>query len=74
MQIRHKYESDGKCFAKLVGGCQIFGTCAKDCGTYLCNFYKPQGCKDWVRHDSKNGLVRLFPPEEVKEYGQDKQP
>lgn len=72
MEIRQKYESDGKCFAKMYSGCKILGTpCGKDCGTYMCSFYKPMDCKDWVRHDSKNGLVRMFAPEEYG-YGKDK--
>jgi hypothetical protein len=72
MQIRHKYESDGKCFAKTTGGCLIFGgKCKTGCGTYKCDFYKPDGCKDWIRCNSENGLVKLFPPEEVS-YGKDK--
>lgn len=67
MQIRQKYETDGRCFAKRAGGCVILGEEVDDkqCGTYMCINYKPDGCKDWIRIDSRNGLVRLYPPEEV---------
>lgn len=71
MQIRHKYESDGRCVSKIAGGCLAMGgKCAKDCGTYKCVFYKPEGCQDWYRDETPSGLVRLFPPEEVS-YGKD---
>ena len=66
MQIRHKYETDGRCVSKLRDGCVVLGDeCRKECGTYGCPFYKPKGCQDWVRIEADNGLIRLFAPEEV---------
>lgn len=65
MEVRLFYESDGKCFAKSVAGCRIVsGEPSKYCGTYLCKWYKPKDCKDWVRLDTDN-MVQLYPPEEV---------
>lgn len=34
-----------------------------DCGTYKCPFYKPEGCKDWIRVEDEEG-ISLVPPEE----------
>lgn len=67
MLIRHKYETDGRCFARVMGECGITGGKRMDgCGTYMCVHYKPEGCEDWVRaNDDRKGLVRMFPPEEV---------
>lgn len=69
MQIRQLWESDGKCFANKGGNCtvtsdQIDGLC----GTYRCEFYKPDGCTDWLRIDTKR-MVKMYPPEEVT-YGE----
>lgn len=73
MQVRFFHESDGKCFAKMIGGCAIYGEeCGNKCGTYLCKWYKPQGCKDWVRLDDRY-TVRLYPPEELEKRHADKQ-
>ena len=33
------------------------------CGTYLCPFYKPAKCKDWIRIEDDDG-VNCIPPEE----------
>lgn len=72
MEIRLFFESDGKCFAKMVGGCGILGTNIDlDCGTYMCKWYKPEGCKDWARLDTRN-MVRLYPPEDIT-YGRKKE-
>ena len=52
-----------KCFAELYGGCAIL-TDNSRCG-YRCPFYKPTGCEDWVRLETKNEIF-LIPPEECK--------
>lgn len=69
MQIRQFYESDGKCFARLIEGCAVLHTMHPKCGTYLCPMYKPKDCKDWVRLDARH-MVKMFTPEEVV-YGKD---
>ena len=51
-----------KCFADLYGGCAIL-TDNSRCG-YRCPFYKPIGCEDWVRLETKNEIF-LIPPEEL---------
>lgn len=70
MQIRWFYESDGRCFAQTADGCSALMGVHGKCGTYLCPLYKPVGCRDWVRLDTRH-VVRLYAPEEV-EYGKDK--
>jgi len=53
------------CFAKTsLGICRIFGILRDDCGSYKCPFYKPDGCKAWVRIEDRTG-VNLIPPEEA---------
>ncbi len=69
MQIRFFYESDGKCFARFTKGCAIRTKMHPKCGTYLCELYKPMGCKDWVRIDTRR-YVQMYAPEEVS-YGKD---
>lgn len=66
MQIRFFWESDGRCFAMMADGCACLNGLNERCGTYLCPFYKPTGCKDWVRLDTR-AMVRLFVPEELGE-------
>ncbi len=44
-------------------GCLILSGGHKDCGTYACPFYKPEGCRDWIRLDLECG-VRLIPPDD----------
>ena len=55
----------GECFAKdMLGNCEAMTNTDKNCGTYKCPFYKPEGCKDWIRFE--NGTdVYLIPPEEA---------
>lgn len=66
MQVRFFNESDGKCFSKMADGCACLNRINRGCGTYRCEFYKPQGCEDWVRLDTKY-MVRLYAPEELGE-------
>lgn len=49
------------------GGCKLLTTDHKQCGTYKCPFYKPQGCKDWIRVEDRQG-VSLVPAEEYYRY------
>jgi hypothetical protein len=49
------------CFAKATKGCRILHhtkVCPKKCV-----FYKPKGCRDWVRVE-RDGEVWVIPPEE----------
>ncbi len=57
---------DEACFASIgrKNGCRILMKTQPDCGTYRCPFYKPQGCRDWVRIDDMMG-VNLIPPEDL---------
>lgn len=72
MQIRLFDESDGKCFAKMRNGCSALKGQHPMCGTYRCCFYKPDGCADWIRLDTRN-MVRLFMPEDVgRKYAEDR--
>lgn len=68
--INRKYnDTDGMCVSKNVNGneCDAMESFrAIDCGTYKCPFYKPIGCKDWVKIENEGG-VELYTPEEYKE-------
>lgn len=53
--------------APRYGGCKLLRQDHEKCGTYKCPFYKPQGCKDWVRVEDGQG-VSLVPAEEYYRY------
>lgn len=65
MRVKYKDESDGRCFANRPEGCTVMGRDAmmRGCNTYRCPFYKPKGCKDWLRVE-KGVTISLIPPEE----------
>lgn len=65
MRVKYRRETDGKCFADRNDGCYVMGADApmRGCNTYLCPFYKPKDCEDWIRIEKKNYLV-MIPPEE----------
>ena len=65
MIMNHVSDSGGKCFA-WARGCCLLTEASERCNTYGCPFYKPQGCKDWIRRDSQRGYVYMIAPEEVK--------
>lgn len=54
------------CFAEIGrnNGCRVLSKTDDSCGTYRCPFYKPQGCREWVRIDDRMG-VNLIPPEDL---------
>lgn len=54
------------CFAlsKALKGCKVLIHTEEECCTYKCPFYKPDGCKDWVRIEDRTG-INLIPPEEA---------
>lgn len=49
------------------GSCLLLNRMEPGCGSYRCNFYKPEGCESWTRIEDKNG-VNLIPPEDWKGY------
>ena len=59
------------CFASIgnnnIYGCRVLDITDLNCGTYKCPFYKPKGCKDWVRIEDERG-INIIPPEEYKDY------
>ena len=65
--IRREYgDRDGRCCSRLISGCAILLAYDEDsCGSYLCPFYKPEQCRDWIRKDTRQA-VWLYAPEEVK--------
>lgn len=67
MIVRTYNDSDGRCFARMIGGCAIFCEDAppNKCGTYACRWYKPYDSKDWIRLDNRR-CVCMYPPEEVE--------
>ena len=53
------------CFAKSrMGMCKLLTIMPERCN-YRCKFYKPNGCKDWIRVEDRQG-VNLIPPEEFE--------
>lgn len=59
--------TEAKCFAMIGrpadGACNILSAIHEKCGNYRCPFFKPEGCKDWIRSGGRRGTV-LVPPEE----------
>lgn len=53
------------CRALMHDGCSVNTGLHKECGTYRCPFYKPEGCGDWIRVEDEEG-INLIPPEEYK--------
>lgn len=49
----------------LSGDCASMTSYHRECGSYRCPFYKPQGCKDWIRVEDEDG-INLIPPEEYR--------
>ena len=54
-----------KCFADSFGTCRVLIRTAKNCNA-TCPFYKPKGCKDWVRMTAGDKVL-LLTPEEYEE-------
>lgn len=55
--------TESPCYGYSRGYCMVLRTKDKNCGTAKCPFYKPQGCKDWVRVEDEQGK-NLVPIEE----------
>ena len=53
-----------RCFAMDEGICDAMTIKQKHCGTWKCPFYKPEGCKEWIRLEDEYG-INLIPPEEA---------
>lgn len=43
--------------------CGLLTRYGKECGSAECPFYKPRGCKDWIRVEDEDGII-IIPPEE----------
>lgn len=54
-----------KCFANSLGTCRVLTTTAENC-TATCPFYKPKGCRDWIRMVAGDRVL-LLTPEEYEE-------
>lgn len=52
------------CFAHKLGQCLVLVRQHEGCGSYKCPFYKPKGCKAWIRLEDRTG-INLIPPEDV---------
>jgi len=63
MLVRLKYETDGKCCHLSVKRCTALSERYLRCGSYLCPFYKPEGCGDWIRID-RDASVEMYEPGE----------
>lgn len=63
-----KYVKDS-CFALAprYGVCKLLTEQHEQCGSQKCPFYKPAGCKDWVRVEDKHG-ISIVPAEEYYKY------
>lgn len=57
-----------KCFADMVGQCAVLSeSISTECNS-VCPFYKPTGCKDWVRVEDYEGIWLYSPEEYEKEF------
>lgn len=72
MQRRKYKDTDGKCFADKAEECTVLGKKQLWCGTYRCPFYKPNGCRDWVRVETAKYVI-MFAPEEYNDGKENKQ-
>ena len=54
-----------KCYADTMGTCCLLIEMPSECNAE-CPFYKPRGCKDWVRVGTA-----LYTPEEYEERNKD---
>lgn len=56
------------CFAEMSGnGCRALSARSEHCRSQKCPFYKPKGCKDWIRIEDKSG-INVVPYEEYLRY------
>ena len=51
-----------KCYAEISHDCSLLVETAEQCN-YKCAFYKPKGCRDWIRVETKRHIC-IVPPEE----------
>ena len=61
---------DERCFAKIGDGCAIKNGVI-NCSP-KCPFYKPRGCEDWVRRETKYEIL-LIPPEDYEKERENEQ-
>ena len=54
-----------KCFADSLGECRVLSsTISLECNA-SCPFYKPKGCEQWIRINTKS-RAWIMPPEEYE--------
>ena len=63
MIIKSRSDSDGDCFARMPNGCKALSKVERTCGTYKCPFYKPKGCKEWIKLGHGTHIHMLTPTE-----------
>ena len=69
--IKRKYtDKDGDCASLMGGECDAMKVLSPECGSYMCPFYKPRECADWIKIE-KPKHVEFYTPEEY--YGGNKQ-
>lgn len=61
-----KYVRD-KCYGEMRGNCRVLSVKSEKCRTPGCPFYKPEGCREWIRVEDRQGC-NLVPPEEYEKY------
>ena len=69
MRTKHSIDlrqTTEKCFAARDGACGIKLFASGICNSCRCPFYKPQGCKDWIRVEESSNIT-IVPPEEYFE-------
>ena len=54
-----------RCVNLKIGGCAVLCKAEPQCN-YKCPFYKPEGCRDWIRVEDRDGIA-VVPPEEYYE-------
>lgn len=69
MRTKHSIDlklTTDRCFAARDGACGIKLFNSRICNSFCCPFYKPEGCKDWIRVEESNDIT-IVPPEEYFE-------
>lgn len=64
-------ECKDRCFATVLGECTVMDFPNDTCDS-SCPFYKPVGCKDWIRLNIKGVNVIVAPEENERRFGSEK--
>ena len=62
-----QYIHEPCCSEMANDGCRAMTDKSEFCRSSRCPFYKPQGCKDWIRVEDRQG-ISVVPPEEYYRY------